>query len=469
MPNRYCRISLLFLLMLMTFSGWMTSGQAAKSAAGPTDAEIQGILKDRFDPKADTGIVVGLLDSQGPRIVAAGKGGPAGAPALDGDTVFEIGSATKVFTAAVLAVMVESQEVSLLDPVAKFLPATVRVPSRNGKDITLVDLATQTSGLPGMPTNFRPKDFANPYADYTVQQMYEFLSGYELTRDIGEKYEYSNLGVGLLGHVLSLKAGQSYETLVAERVLKPLKMSDTAVTLRPGLRSRLAVGHDGSGRPVSNWDIPTLAGAGALRSTVKDMLKFLEANLAVSGPLSPALRTTHAPRQSLGAAGWSIGLGWHLRSAHGLEIVWHNGQTGGYHSFIGFDSKSGKGVVILHNSAADIDDIGFHLIDARFPLTKPQAPPKPRTEIAVDPDLLGAYVGEYQLAPNFSISVTREGGRLFIQATGQDQFQAFPESETDFFLKVTDAQISFIKDDSGRTTHLVLHQNGRDIQGKKIK
>jgi len=230
--------------MLMVFSGWMTSAQTVKSAAGPMDAEIQRILKERLHPKTDTGIVVGLLDSRGPRITAAGISGPAGVPALDGDTVFEIGSVTKVFTASVLAVMVESKEVSLLDPVAKYLPASVRVPSRNGKEIKLVDLATQTSGMPPVPANMLPKDFANPYADYTVQQMYEFLSGYELTRDIGEKYEYSNLGVGLLGHVLSLKAGKSYETLVTERILKPLKMSDTAVTLRLELRSRLAIGHD---------------------------------------------------------------------------------------------------------------------------------------------------------------------------------------------------------------------------------
>jgi len=469
MSSHKNRNRILFLLMLMMFSGWVISGQIAKTTAGPTDAEMQSLLKERLHPKADTGIVVGLLDSRGPRITAAGKGGPAGVPPLDGDTVFEIGSVTKVFTTAVLAVMVESKEVSLLDPVAKFLPPTVRVPSKNGKEIKLIDLATQTSGLPTVPANMRPKDFANPYADYTVQQMYAFLSGYELTRDIGEKYEYSNLGLGLLGHVLSLKAGLSYETLVAERILKPLKMSDTAVILRPELGARLAIGHDKSGRPVSNWDIPTLAGAGALRSTVKDMLKFLEANLAVNGPLSPAIRMTHAPRKSLGIDEWSIGLGWHLRSAHGAEIIWHNGQTGGYHAFIGFDQKTGIGVVVLHNAAADIDDIGFHLIDARFPLTKPQAPPKPRTEIAVDPNLLGAYVGEYQLSPDFSISVTRDGGRLFVQATEQEKIQAFPESETEFFLKVTDAQISFIKDESGRITHLVLHQNGRDIQGKKIK
>jgi CubicO group peptidase (beta-lactamase class C family) len=117
--------------------------------------------------------------------------------------------------------MVAKGEVRLDDPVAKYLPTSVRVPSRNGKQITLIDLATQSSGLPRMPNNFTPADNANPYADYTVAQLYAFLSGYELTRDIGSRYEYSNLGVGLLGHALALRAGKSYEDLVTERILRP--------------------------------------------------------------------------------------------------------------------------------------------------------------------------------------------------------------------------------------------------------
>ena len=114
---------------------------------------------------------------------------------LDGNTVFEIGSISKVFTALVLADMVRKGELALEDPVAKYLPDTVKVPARNGRQITLLDLATQSSGLPRMPTNFTPKDPANPYADYTIRQLYDFLSGYQLPRDPGERYEYSNLGL----------------------------------------------------------------------------------------------------------------------------------------------------------------------------------------------------------------------------------------------------------------------------------
>jgi D-alanyl-D-alanine-carboxypeptidase/D-alanyl-D-alanine-endopeptidase len=444
-------------------------GQTPKSAADMSDAEIRGILNDRLDAKSDLGIIVGLIHAGNTRVLSAGKVGPGGAPALDGNTVFEIGSATKVFTAALLAEMIGRGEVQLDDPVARYLPSQVRVPTRNNRQITLLDLVTHTSGLPRLPANLKPKDAANPYADYTVEQMYAFLSGYELTRDIGAQFEYSNFGAGLLGHALSLKAGMSYEALVTRRILEPLQMKDTAITLRPDLRSRLAQGHDSAGRAVANWDLPTLAGAGALRSTTNDMLKFLAANLAGAGPLAAELRTTHESRRSLGTPDGSIGLGWLLRRAFGVEIVWHNGGTGGYHSFIGFDPKTGDGVVVLHNSAASIDDIGFHLINRQFPIAKPPAPPKARKEIAIAPSLFAAYVGEYELAPAFVMTVTREGDPLFIQATGQSKLQVFPESETDFFYKIVDAQVTFVKDAAGTVTGLVLHQGGRDTPAKKIK
>lgn len=444
-------------------------GQADERPADLSDADVRAILAERLDSKIDVGIIVGLVHRGSRRVVATGKAGPAAVPVLDGNTVFEIGSATKVFTATLLAEMAGRGEVRLDDPAAKYLPATVRVPARNNKQITLLDLATHTSGLPRLPSNLKPKDPANPYADYTVEQMYDFLSGYELTRDIGQQFEYSNLGAGLLGHILSLKAGISYETLVTRRILEPLQMKDTVIMLRPELRSRLALGHDGAGSAVANWDLPTLAGAGALRSTMNDMLKFLEANLADTGPLATALHLTQESRRSLGKPDGSVGLGWLLRRGFGTEIVWHNGGTGGYHSFIGFDPKTGDGVVVLHNSAANIDDIGFHLINSRFPITKPSAPPKPRMEISINPNLLTAFVGEYQLAPAFVMTVSREGDQLFVQATGQSKLQVFPESETDFFYKVVDAQITFIRNGAGQVTGLVLHQGGRNVPGNKIK
>jgi D-alanyl-D-alanine-carboxypeptidase/D-alanyl-D-alanine-endopeptidase len=150
------------------------------------------------------------------------------------------------------------------------------------------------------------------------------------------------------------------------------------------------------------------------------------------------------------------------------EIVWHNGQTAGYHSFVGFDVKKGMGIVVLSNSATDIDGIGLHFLNNLIPLPTFEAR-KERKEIALEPALLDALVGEYQLAPNFVITVTKEGSSLFAQATGQPRFQLHPEAETEFFLTEVDAQVSFVKDATGKVTHLILHQGGQDVRGEKIK
>jgi len=339
-----------------------------------TDAEIRNILVDRIDTgKQSVGIVVGIVTPKGRRIVSYGNLAKGDARPLTGDTVFEIGSMTKVFTSLVLMDMVQKGEVSLDDPVARFLPSTVKVPERNGKKITLRDLSTQTSGLPRMPNNFHPKDPGNPYADYSVDQLYEFISGYTLTRDIGEKYEYSNLAVGLLGNALSRRAGMDYEAMVAARVLKPLEMKDTAVTLSAGMKSRLATGHNALMIAVPNWDIPTLAGAGALRSTANDMLTFLAANLGfIKTPLAKAMAAEVSVRSPTGVPNLEIAYAWHVFTANGKTIYWHNGGTGGYRTFMGYDPSAGVGVVALSNAStpAGVDDIGHHLLDPEFPLRK---------------------------------------------------------------------------------------------------
>jgi serine-type D-Ala-D-Ala carboxypeptidase/endopeptidase len=429
-----------------------------------TDAQIEKILQERVDLyKKSVGIVVGIVDDDGRRVIAYGKTRSEGGQDIDGGSVFEIGSVTKVFTAVLLADMVKRGEVRLEDPVSKFLPEAVVVPEKDGRQITLLDLATQTSGLPPMPDNFSPADPTNPFADYTVVQMYEFLSGYSLTRGVGQQYEYSNFGMGLLGHALALVAEEDYETLVRTRICGPLEMGSTAITLSPNLKNRLATGHNPGLKPVPNWDIPTLAGAGALRSTVDDMLQFVAANLGlVESKLSPVMQETHASRHQTGMPDTEIGLAWHVLKKHGSEIVWHNGGTGGYHSFTGFDRKKRLGVVVLSNASTDIDDIGRHILEPKLPLARLE-PPRIRKEVEVAPAVYETYTGEYEVVPQFVVTISSEDGKLFAQATGQPRFQVFPESETEFFYKVVDAQITFAKDESGQVTHLVLHQNGQDI------
>jgi serine-type D-Ala-D-Ala carboxypeptidase/endopeptidase len=343
----------------------------------PSEAEVREILGRRVDDdRQSIGIVVGMLSPAGRRVISYGaleKGDPR---PLDGGTVFEIGSITKVFTALLLADMVERGEVALSDPVATCLPAQVTVPQRNEQQITLHDLATHTSGLPRLPSNLKPKDLSNPYADYTAEQLYEFLSTYALTRDVGSQVEYSNLGFGLLGHALEQRVGMDYESLVRTRIADRLGMSSTGIALSPDTKARLASGHNGKLERVGPWDMTTLAGAGALRSSANDMLTFLAANLGYAeSPLTPAMTTMLKTRR---LAGRDIAIGWQTVTLDGIftrdghHVVWHDGGTPGYRAFLGFDPKARTGVVVLANAfSTGIDDLGLHLLDARFPLNQP--------------------------------------------------------------------------------------------------
>lgn len=350
--------------------------------------DVKETIRFRVDHRYNVGIIVGVVSPSGTQYYSYGKTALSGNQTPNEDTIFEIGSFTKVFTSVLLADMVERGAVAFDDPIEKHLPSGVQAPKRNGQSITLVHLATHTSGLPRMPNNLTPANLGNPYADYSVEQMYDFLSKHTLNRDIGAQHEYSNYGMGLLGHILALRSGRSYEELVKQRVTNELGMPDTGITLTPEMRDRLAKGYSG-GIEVANWDIPTLAGTGALRSTARDMLTFLAANMDLKeSRLYSAMRTTHKPRHEAGSSNVHIGLGWHIVTSGDHEVVWHNGGTGGYWSFAGFERAEQKGVVVLTNTNQSIDDIGRHLFDPNYPLREIQALAKPvKVELALDEKL----------------------------------------------------------------------------------
>jgi serine-type D-Ala-D-Ala carboxypeptidase/endopeptidase len=328
-----------------------------------TDVAILEIVRERVQSGQHPGIVVGILENGERRTIAHGVRVTDG-DSVDAHTVFEIGSINKVFTAVMLAEMVRRGEVRIDDPVAKFLPSAVRVPERAGRQITLLDLVTHHSGLPRLPGNLEPADRENPYADYTAQDLHRFLSGYRLERDIGERFEYSNLGVGLLGHVLARRADTSYEAALIERVLEPLTLDETRITLTPPMRERLAPGHTAQGRVTKGWDIGALTGAGGLRSTADDMLTFAAAHFDSSGVLFASLRTALRAQRPIERGGRdSVGLGWMLMRQNGHPVAWHNGGTGGYRSFLGLDREGQWAVVVLTNSAVSVDDIGMMLLE----------------------------------------------------------------------------------------------------------
>jgi CubicO group peptidase (beta-lactamase class C family) len=448
----------------------VAASQVASASQIRSEVEIRQILVDRLQGfEQRVGIVVGVIGPHGRKIFAVGSMGMNDPRPVNGDTLFEAGSITKAFTSLLLADMVERGEVALDDPVAKYLPATVKVPARNGKPITLQDLSMHRSALPRMPSNFNPKNPANPYVDYPVQRLYEFLPGHELRRDIGAEYEYSNLGAGLLGHALARRAGLSYEGLLQQRVLRPLGMASSGIALTPALKARSAGAHTSVFllAPTPLWEFTdAFAGAGSLRSSANDLLTFLEANLGYKKtPLAGAMTRMLAVRRS-GRDKSDIGLAWNVDHRDGTEIVWHGGATYGSRAFMGFDPKARVGVVVLSNysTGSGIDDIGFHLLDRNTKIDDgPVVKPRGRAPSTVPAASLDAYAGRYQFSDNQIWIVRRDGTRFFLKRPSELEFEIFPEGDfekgnDDFFSKGEDALLTFDfdKDTPARATQLTF-------------
>lgn len=353
-----------------------TTSAALTPSQLPPDSMVLRLIRERVESGRNPGIVVGLLDKDGTRVVAYGSSGVSGL-SLNGRTIFEIGSVTKTFTTSLLADMVARGEVRLDEPVGELLPDSVRVPNYRGRQITLLDLATHTSGLPRIPTNLDPRDPEDPWADYTVSDLYQFLNSYELPRAPGTEVAYSNIGLGLLGYALALRGGKPYEELLRERILDPLGMGDTRITLSPAQERRLARAHDESGKAVAHWHIPTLPGAGALRSDVDDLFRYLAAHLGLrGGDLIPVLASTHQIYTRLNDT-LAVALGWLVDQRDPARPFWyHNGETGGFHSFAAFQPAGRRAVIILSNGANSIDDIGLRILELGDSLAAP-APSTP--------------------------------------------------------------------------------------------
>jgi len=558
---------------------FVVSISAAQTVQAKLPEDVEVSIKKRIAGEQNPSIVVGIIDKQGYRYFNFGHVKANGALANE-HSIYEIGSISKVFTAILLGQQVRDGKIKLDDPAQKYLPKDVRVPQYGGKEITIGNLSDHTSGLPRMPSNFTPANPANPFADYTVAQMYSFLNSYEISREIGSVYEYSNLAQGLLGHILALNTGTTYEALMISTIAAPLKMKETKIVLNDAMKKNLATGHS-NGVAVENWDIPTLAGAGAIRSSTFDMLSFIAANLGLTkSPLQEAMNMSHLVRHDK-AGNMRVGLGWHIATGKNGDVIWHNGGTGGYRSFIGFVKESATGIVVLTNSSVGVDDIGFHLLNPDAPLADVKASilPALRKEIdakgpeagvalyrelmknkseydftenvlnilgnsyldknlpaslalfrlnveqfpksysvydsyayalaknnqkdlaienykkslelnpanvaslkalenlgakfqVMDVDVpesvLDTYVGTYELAPGFNIEITRIDKQLFAQATNQPKFEIFAKSNTEFYLKVVAASVTF-NSNGQQIESLTLHQNGRDVPGKKVK
>ena len=381
---------------------------------------IDAMLADRLSAAPDAGIVVGTIDGSSKGLVVRGKA------ALDGDSAFEISGLAEVFVAAALADMIAKGEVNLRDPVAKHLPG-MPVPTKDGKSITLEDLAMHRSGLPRVLPGLGRSDL-NRYAAYTPERLAEFLGGYELTRDIGARYERSQLGIGLLAAAMATRAGKPLDALLQERVIAPLGL--TATQLK----------------------------AGALLSTPNDVLKFAGANLTEAGPLASIFAETQASRGSVGARGESLGLGWRIRHTGPRQILWSSGAAGGHQAFIAVEPAAARGVVVLHNQAVSVDDIGFNVLEQVREGAKP-----------VDVAALAAFAGEYEIKRGLRVIVRLAGSKLAVQVGEEAESTLTQDSELRFVFDYTEARITFIRDPKGVPIGLMLHRDGQHVAARRVK
>jgi serine-type D-Ala-D-Ala carboxypeptidase/endopeptidase len=434
--------------------GITLTNPARASADDFTDA-VQSLASNyvTLDHKC-AGIVIGLVDAHGSRIITCGKSDNPKSPELNGDTVFEIGSITKVFTTLLLQDMVDRGKMKMDDPVSKYLPTSVKMPERSGKEITLLHLATHTSGLPRDVDNF--DNTTNSYADYTPERLYEFLTRYQLTRDPGEKWEYSNLGMGLLGYVIARKAGSDYETLVRHRICRPLKLDSTCITLTPDLKARLAQGHTTSGEPSVNMEFQTLIGNGALRSTANDMLRFLSANC---GLINSGLQLAMERTRFLHIEGQALGWG-----EDNSGNFWKNGGTYGYRCDAGFNPDKRRAVIVLSNTTGqddEIDEIAYMLIQAEW-----RADRRPKA-VTIDPHTCNAYAGDYKLGDTV-YHVSGKDNRLLIQTKGHLTGELLPKSERMFFARISGKEVTFTLDAQGKVTQMNLAGADKPLVAVKL-
>jgi len=409
-------------------------------------AEIKSVLEQRLGQGRGS-VAIGIITKDGNDTIFHGS--------ANGDTIFELCSVTKVFTALLLADMTVGGELQLEDPVNKFLDGRARI----REDIQLFHLVTHTSGLPRSPADFT--------MEYSKEQMYDFLSNYSFPKQIGTKFRYSNLGFGLLGHALALETGTSYEQLVLDRICKPLQMKDTRIRMSPEQLARHADGYNSTGQKIPTRELPMVYwSAGSLRSTLNDMLKFLKANLAPDrSRLGRAIEKTHEPLLLSAIPDTRTGMAWNVTSTGISTVIWHEGQIQSHYAFIGFDQKQGIGTVILSSSGIPLTDIGIHILDSRQPITDSQPPRQTKSEF--DKSSFESFTGRYKIRDNYTITISKEGDRMFSQATGMPKLEILLIDGMEFAVKGFNIKITFIRDEAGEITSLIVHQAGTEVMARK--
>ncbi len=365
-----------------------------------------------------------------------------GAPRrLDTRTPFEIGSLTKTMTGFLLADRVRAAAFTLDAPLANFAPRDVQVPSFDGAPIRLVHLATHSAGLPRLPSRMGIDDPDDPYATLSAAETWSSLDDVTLTAAPGSAWAYSNFGFMLLSQLMADQSGQSFSELLRARLFAPLGMAAFVITSADD--PRIAQGHGASGRAVPHWHVaPDLAGAGGVAASLDDLVRYARAVLGeaptdTAAALGDAITAQPTPR-----TGITMGLGW-LHGGPGSEqVVFHDGGTGGFSSFVALDLAARRAVLLLSDTSwADLGGLGplgAHLLD-------PSAAPLPHARKRATPanDLLAALAGRYTL-DELSVTLDVVDGKL--RGTVADRTLTFAyDSYGDFYPAELDALLTPVR------------------------
>ncbi len=465
-PFPYPRPVSAFLIVIATLLP-LASAQSSRAAAPLVPQTVKDNLQRRVEYGHVTGVIVGIVDPEGRAFFSAGTIRAGSELPPRSDTLFEIGSISKGFTGTLLADMLVRGEIALDDSVQAFLPDTVTVPA-GANPISLLHLATHRSGLPDNPSNLCGQNLSGLFGCYTVERLYEFLNAHTLAKEPNTAWLYSNLGFGLLGHALSLDSGLPYESLLRQRILDPLALADTRITLSAEQRSRRSVPHWGV-VPWPEFSMPALEGAGALLSTAADLLTFIEhlsglqTNVLGTVPSEATLRRAATQSPNL-----SMALGWLLLSTSAGEIVWHDGSTYGQNAFLGFNRTTRRGVVVLCNNRLStygaIQDVGFHLLDSSRQMTNPRQP------ATVSPETLASYQGRYQSTSGLRFDVLVKHGELTVDYApdASPGFSVHAESTTRFGAYEFGINGSAIFNLSGAAPTLTWNQNGFSVTMSRV-
>lgn len=440
--------------------------QDKKADGGNAKSEIDSYIQAHVDASVVNAISVGIVKGDQRWTAHYGKLSKKIDLAPNDQTVYEIGSISKVFTGILLSDAVVSGSLKLDQSIGSVESSIAKNNPIVADSIQLVHLATHNSGLPRMPTNWKPADEQQPYVDYDRKLLLEFAATIRPTRKPNTQTSYSNVGVGLLGELMAIHAKEPYEKLLQRVVVSPLGMKDTSVKISSDQRARLAPPHNVDLEPDTTWEFGALAGAGGIRSTAKDMIRFVAAAIdPPNGPLGEAIDFSWKRQVPERRGQFAMGLGWHI--ARDGSTRWHNGQTGGYHSALFVNRKLKTGVVVLGNTATSrIDTIAESVFQILIGMHV--EPPVFEREVEVSSDEMQRLVGKYQLAPQFVLQVTLNDGKLMAQATGQGAARIYPMSKTKWMYRIVDAQLEFTLPKKGAATSLVLLQNGQRIPGNRV-